>query len=164
MGGATGYLYDTSKAAVIALSEGLGRQLAREGHRIGVTVLCPGPVASNMVTTVRAARAALAAPASSTPQQRAEEKRRWADQANALRYLGLSPDAVGTMAVDGIRANRTYVITDRTMAGPLAVRAKALYEALPAETGHDRRISAFIDAQLHQSTQEGRAGSAGPGW
>jgi len=161
MGGATGYLYDASKAAVIALSEGLGKQLAREGHRIGVTVLCPGPVASNMVATVRAARAALAVPAACTPQQLAEEERRWAEQASSLRYLGLPPDTVGSMVVDGIKANRAYVITDRTMAGPLAVRAKALYEALPAETEHDRRVSGFIAAQLRQAGLANGAGPAG---
>lgn len=160
MGGATGYLYDASKAAVIALSEGLGKQLAYEGHRIGVTVLCPGPVASNMVATIRTAYAALTVQAVRTPEQRAEEERRWVEQAHYLRYLGISPDEVGPMVVDGIKANRMYVITDRTMAGPLAVRAKALYQALPAETEHDQRVSAFIAAQMRQLVKENEAGTS----
>lgn len=144
MGGATGYLYEASKAGVIGLSEALGKQLAHEGYPIGVTVLCPGPVASNMIANGRAARSALGV--AETP----DDEQRWEEQAQYLRRLGMSPDDVGRMVVEGIRANRLYVITDRTMAAALAIRAKALYQALPAETDHDRRVSGFIAAQTRR--------------
>jgi NAD(P)-dependent dehydrogenase (short-subunit alcohol dehydrogenase family) len=143
MGGATGYLYEASKAGVIGLSEALGKQLAHEDHPIGVTVLCPGPVASNMVATGRAARAALGTEAP-------DDEQRWEEQEHYVRKLGIPPDDVGPMVVDAIRANRLYLLTDRTMAAPLALRAKALYQALPPETDHDRRVSEFIAAQTRR--------------
>jgi NAD(P)-dependent dehydrogenase (short-subunit alcohol dehydrogenase family) len=152
MGGVTGYVYDTSKVGVIGLSEALGKQLAHEGHPIGVTALCPGPVATNTAATARAAISAL-----DIPDDPAEEERR-EEQARYMRWLGIPPDEVGPMVVEGIRANRLYVITDRTMAGALALRAKALYQALPPETEHDRRVSGFIAAQTRR--HEAGAGPA----
>ncbi len=144
MGGATGYLYEASKAGVIGLSEALGKQLEHEGHPIGVTVLCPGPVASNMVVTGRAARvAALGAEAD-------DDAEHWEAHAHYLSRLGIPPDDIGPMVVDAVRAGRLYLITDRTMAGPIALRAKAVYQALPAETEHDRRVSGFVAAQTHR--------------
>jgi NAD(P)-dependent dehydrogenase (short-subunit alcohol dehydrogenase family) len=144
MGGMTGYVYDTSKVGVIGLSEALGKQLAHEGHPIGVTALCPGPVASNGATAARAAFSTLDIPDDPADEERREE------QARYVRWLGIPPDEVGPMVVEGIRANRLYVITDRTMAGALALRAKALYQALPPETEHDRRVSGFIAAQTRR--------------
>lgn len=146
MGGATGYLYESSKAGVIGLSEALGRQLAHEDHPIGVTVLCPGPVASNMVATGRAARAALGV---ETPG--------WEEEDQYVRRLGMPADDVGPMVLDAVRADRLYLLTDRTMAVPLALRAKALHRALPPETDHDRRVSDFVAAQTHRF-EAGRTG------
>jgi hypothetical protein len=114
MGGASGYLYDASKAGVIGLSEALCKQLAHEGHPIGVTVLCPGPVASNMIATGRSARSTMDAPGSPADERHTDE------QEHSLRRLGMTPDEVGLMVVEGIRANRLYVLSDRTMASALA--------------------------------------------
>ena len=41
-----GVMYNTSKFAVVGLSEALRREL--EPKKIGVSVLCPGPVATNI--------------------------------------------------------------------------------------------------------------------
>lgn len=149
MGGATGYLYEASKAGVIGLSEALGKQLAHEGHPIGVTVVCPGPVASAMVATGRAARVA------ALGDEAPGDAERWDNEARYLSALGLPPDEIGPMVVDAVQADRLYLLTDRTMAAPLALRAKALYQALPAETEHDRRVSGFVAAQTRRH-EEGR--------
>jgi NAD(P)-dependent dehydrogenase (short-subunit alcohol dehydrogenase family) len=45
--------YSVSKHAVAALSEGLFRQLRASGAKIGVTVICPGPVKTNLPSSRR---------------------------------------------------------------------------------------------------------------
>ncbi len=52
--------YAASKYAVVALSETLAQELAAEGARIGVTVLCPGPTRTNIKASTRNRPAALA--------------------------------------------------------------------------------------------------------
>ncbi|WP_431784622.1 SDR family oxidoreductase [Streptomyces chumphonensis] len=154
-GGQAGYMYEGTKAGVIGLSEALSKQLGHEGHPIGVTVLCPGPVASDMVATGRAARERLAGEVRLTAEQEEVREGLLAEQDSYLKYLGLSPDAVGQMLVDGVRAGRLHVITDRSMAEPLATRAKALFTSLPPETEHDRRLARHIAAQMREFARSG---------
>ncbi|MEV7020386.1 SDR family NAD(P)-dependent oxidoreductase [Streptomyces sp. NPDC093991] len=154
MGGQAGYMYEGTKAGVIGLSEALSKQLEHEGHPVGVTVLCPGPVATNMVVTGRAARGALRNVVLTAEQEETREGL-LAAQESYLRSLGLSPDAVGDMLVAGIRAGRLYVITDRSMAEQLAGRAKALFTSLPPETEHDRRIARHVAAQMREAARSG---------
>ena len=40
--------YSVSKFAVVALSETLALELAEDGSKVGVTVLCPGPVSTSL--------------------------------------------------------------------------------------------------------------------
>ncbi|GAB2609843.1 SDR family NAD(P)-dependent oxidoreductase [Streptomyces capparidis] len=153
-GGQTGYMYEGSKAGVIGLSEALAKQLHHEGLPVGVSVLCPGPVASNMVATGRAAGSRVPV-AGLSEEQAAAREALLAEQENYLRHLGLPPDEVGAMLVAGVKAGKLHIITDRSMAEPLAARAKALFTALPPETEHDRRISRAIAAQMRQFVKAG---------
>ncbi|WTW92286.1 SDR family oxidoreductase [Streptomycetaceae bacterium NBC_01309] len=155
VGGMAGYMYEGSKAAVVGLTEALAGQLARERHPVGVSVLCPGPVASDMVEHSQAAR--VRAVGAGEPDT---ERRRLLDEQQAyLRLVGLPPDTIGTMVVEGIKAELLHIVSDRTMAAALAARAKALFSALPPETDHDRRISRGHAAQLRQGLRN--AGTAG---
>ena len=45
--------YAVSKYGVVALSETLAQELAEDGARVGVTVLCPGPTRTNIKTSTR---------------------------------------------------------------------------------------------------------------
>lgn len=45
--------YTASKFAVVGLTEVLAKEMAAAGVDIGATVLCPGPVRSNIVTSLR---------------------------------------------------------------------------------------------------------------
>ncbi|MEU9735639.1 SDR family NAD(P)-dependent oxidoreductase [Streptomyces sp. NPDC048002] len=154
-GGQGGYMYEGTKAGVIGLSEGLARQLGHEGHPIGVTVLCPGLVATNMVATSRAARGRVDGDLGLTPEQEEDRERLLDEQDFYLQQLGISPDAVGEMLVEGVRSGKPYVITDRGVAEPLAARSKALFMALPAETEHDRRIARHVAAQMREAARSG---------
>ena len=121
-----GVLYSTAKYGVVGLSETLHLELAAAG--IGVSVLCPGPVATDIV-----ARSAKVQPAEREPPS--EEQRKLVAQRLALatRILqaGVSPDTVGEMVLDAVLGNRLYIHTDRIMANEIEARAKALLAAMP---------------------------------
>ena len=93
-----------------------------------MSVLCPGPVATDIV-----ARSAKVKPAEREPPS--EEQRELAAQhlalANRILQAGVSPDTVGEMVLDGVLGNRLYIHTDRIMANAIEARAKALLDAMP---------------------------------
>ena len=96
--------YVASKFAVVAMSEGLAKQVAPLG--IGVTVLCPGFVRTRIWESARnrPARYGPASAAGPLLKQLAE-----------LGAAGLDPDDVAAQVVAAIRANELYVFTH---AGP----------------------------------------------
>jgi short-subunit dehydrogenase len=117
--GGSGVMYHTSKFAVVGLSEALRMEL--EPTRIGVSVLCPGPVSTNIVGNSRIARDAQAA-------------RIWeaaTAQATAQLARGVAPDEVGEMVLAGVKANRPYIIPDRIVENFIVARTKASLGALP---------------------------------
>ena len=114
-----GFLYHTAKFAVVGLSEALRFEL--QDHGIGVSVLCPGPVATRIMHhTIRTQPASVAR--LETPMIEAVD---------AFLNSGVSPDAVGEMVLRGVRENALYIHTDRIMELAIQARAKALLDALP---------------------------------
>jgi NAD(P)-dependent dehydrogenase (short-subunit alcohol dehydrogenase family) len=119
-----GYLYSTSKFAVVGMSESLHRELAAKG--IGVSVLCPGPVATNII--------------SNTVRQQAERlsggshPRSDGGLAASERFLarGTSPEAVGEMVIEAMKVNQLYIHTDAFMAKHIAARTELILDAMPA--------------------------------
>jgi NAD(P)-dependent dehydrogenase (short-subunit alcohol dehydrogenase family) len=89
--------YTTSKFAVVGFSEALRRDLEPDG--VGVTILCPGPVATGMA---KADRLRPESAGSSDATSRAAEP---------VMAVGMPPDDVGDLVIDGIRENATYVFT-----------------------------------------------------
>src|SRR5437870_11623299 len=84
--------YSASKHAVVALSEALVQDLALRGARVGVSVLCPGWVATRL------------ADSASDPVLR------------SLVQRGLPPEAIADEAVRAVREERFYVLTHPQMA------------------------------------------------
>ena len=123
----SGVLYHTAKFGVVGMSEAL--QLELEPLGIGVTVLCPGPVATDIVARTRGLQPDVEL--GMTDKQREQTEARAQKAADWLKQ-GVSPDAVGDMVVDGVRCNRLYIHTDRIMAEAIAARCKALLNAMPA--------------------------------
>jgi short-subunit dehydrogenase len=83
--------YNVSKAGVVALSETLYAEL--RPHGVGVTVLCPGFVPTNLLAEARFAR----------PEQRLTAER-------LMRASRLSTDDVAKAAIEGVRRGRLYVV------------------------------------------------------
>jgi NAD(P)-dependent dehydrogenase (short-subunit alcohol dehydrogenase family) len=88
--------YAASKFAVVALSEALEKDLA--GTNIGVSVLTPAAVATNIYANSAGLRGTVGGP------------NRFA-QTPADIAAGLAPDDVGERVLDGIRAGQFYLIT-----------------------------------------------------
>lgn len=127
-GGVAGYMYQTSKYAVVGLTESLGKQLELAGSGIGATLLLPGPVPTNIIATTMAAMPA--APKTANPEEEAVLRERLAMMQSYLEQ-GVPPDEVGQMVVDAVRNNRLYLHTDRTMHDHIVTRSKALLDAMP---------------------------------
>ncbi len=119
----SGMGYTTSKFAVVGLSESL--RLALEPHQIGVSVLCPGPVNTKIVSNSRAMQ----------PQLPGAEETSVSDavlaQINAFLATGVDPNAVGEMVLTAIKSNQLYIHTDRIVGALIEARTKALLDAMP---------------------------------
>lgn len=118
-----GWLYHTSKFGVVGMSEALRAELAGSG--IGVTVLCPGPVATRILdNTDRTRPAEVPAPLTAEAGMDAGWLRTWLAK-------GTDPELVGELVRDAVTADRLYVYTDDVAAAGIRQRADALLEAIP---------------------------------
>lgn len=122
----SGTLYTTAKFAVVGMSESLAIEL--KPHAIGVGVLCPGPVATDIITRTRSLQPST--DKTITDKQREEATGRMATMSKWLQQ-GVPPDVVGDMVLDAVRGERLYIHTDRTMAAAIETRCKALLDAMP---------------------------------
>ena len=100
--------YNVSKYGVVALSEGLRRELAPRG--IGVSVLCPGIIRTQIMNSRRnlPKRFEGALPALPTSGPRAE-------RINMLRERisqGIEPNYVGELVREGVEKDLPYIFTD----------------------------------------------------
>lgn len=120
----SGFLYHASKYAVVGLSESLRVELAH--HGIGVSVLCPGPVATDGVKNSQRFRPANA------PEHSAKIATILETAHNAVHDHGVSPSVVGELVIDAIIRNRPYIITATDMAAPIRARTDALLDAVPS--------------------------------
>lgn len=118
----SGFLYHASKYAVVGLSESFRRELAH--FQIGVSVLFPGPVATDIVQNTRGLRPS-SAPAHST---RATHILDTAHE--VLKAQGASPDAVGELVLDGVEHDAPYIATRSELLPYLRLRTEALGAAM----------------------------------
>lgn len=117
----TGGIYSASKYATVAAMQCLREELAPEG--IGVSALCPGPVATNIYRSHK----------SRGDQQGASSYFPSDEETLATKLMleqGLSPDKVGEIVMEGIRANRLHIITHNAEV-VIAQRRDALLASLP---------------------------------
>ncbi len=118
-------MYAASKAAVLALTEAISAELA--GENIGVTVLCPGPVRSNIHELVK-----------NRPERFTQHA---AFQAAAERLaqrppsrLWMDPEEVGALILKAIQENQLYVITHGDWRAAMLARHEAILAATPLKS------------------------------
>jgi NAD(P)-dependent dehydrogenase (short-subunit alcohol dehydrogenase family) len=111
--------YSVTKYGVVALSEGLRRELAPRG--IGVSVLCPGLVATRIVDSARNLPERFQGagqPSAGTPEQ--------LDLMRGVIAGGVDPAYVGELVREGIEQDWPYIFTDLQFEAAVDARFAAI--------------------------------------
>ena len=101
--------YNATKAAVVALSETIRYELDDDGSNVGISVLCPSWVRTNISSAVRNLPERLHYEL--TPQQADEMLDYKARRRQQLRDEAIDADDVAVQVRDAVLTNRFYVIT-----------------------------------------------------
>lgn len=120
-------IYAPTKAAVISLTEHLRVELEHKGYPIGTTVVCPGPVATNIAETEHLR----------PPEFRVESPFRNRDNPHGAlpdnpsgEDYWLDPLLVGRWTVHAIVHDRLYVITHPQFIDSVKARHRGIEEAM----------------------------------
>ena len=115
-------VYDVTKHGVVALSESMYKELTMTGAPIGVSVVCPGLIDTNIMRSAR-----------NRPEELAEEGKvgpmaQAFGQGLADRLAGgYPPSEVAEQVVQGIREERFYIVPAQPdVKSNIAVRAEDL--------------------------------------
>jgi NAD(P)-dependent dehydrogenase (short-subunit alcohol dehydrogenase family) len=115
-------VYAASKYAVVGLSEHLRMDLAK--HGIGVSVLCPGGVTTQILASQRNRPAVLGA--SQVSQQDVLAMMGGGERApDEMR----APEEIAAAVIDGIRSNAAYILTHAHYRAQVEARCRALMQA-----------------------------------
>jgi len=139
-------VYVTSKFALVGLAESLRADLLQFG--VGVSVLCPGPVQSELFESTQQVRPAQFAATGSKPLLPPGVAR----GDTPIFRTALTAAEVGEQVLRGVRRNDLYILTHPEIRPVLDARAAALLAALPPATVAAARIEAqsrLLDASLY---------------
>lgn len=118
--------YSVTKHAVVALSESLQLQLRGQGSSMGVSVLCPGLVRTNIFDSTRNRPPGVAPPPDAV---------RTALQEVIRQGAGMDPAEVAQAVAGAVRSGRFYVLTHPEMNEVIRQRAESVIEgSLPVPT------------------------------
>ncbi len=127
-------LYGTTKHAVIAISEALYVQLQLAGARIGVSLLCPGAVNTNLAKNSARIRPQAAddagpsgmpaAPAGATSVNFMEDYRRTVQTRMAA---GSSPAEMADLLIEGLAKGDFYIMPGAVSGGPIEARFENIH-------------------------------------
>jgi NAD(P)-dependent dehydrogenase (short-subunit alcohol dehydrogenase family) len=117
-------VYDVTKHGVVALSESMYKELTVTGAPIGVSVVCPGLIDTNIMRSSRNRPESLAEKGKAGPMAQAF------GQALSDRLAGgYPPSEVAEQVVAGIREERFYIVPAQPeVKGNIAIRAEDLLE------------------------------------
>jgi NAD(P)-dependent dehydrogenase (short-subunit alcohol dehydrogenase family) len=139
-------VYVTSKYALVGLAESLRADLAPSG--LGVSVLCPGPVQSELFESTREVRPAALAASGSVPVVPPGTAR----EDTPIFRTALTGVQVGERVLEGVRQNQLYILTHPEIRPMLEARAAALLRSLPDDSVGTERIKAqarLLDTSLY---------------
>jgi len=106
----SGNAYNVTKYGVVALSEGLRAELAPRG--IGVSVLCPGFIRTNIVDSQRNLPERFAAARAAAPAVTPGATSTWLGNVRERVATGIDPLYVGELVREGIEGDWPYIFTD----------------------------------------------------
>lgn len=124
--------YSASKHAVVAMSEILNHDLAVAGHsEIGVSVLCPGWVVTNLMESDRNRPGG---PRDDQPAELTPDQTAFRDAIENAFRQGKSPDEVAEMVHDAVVNKRFWIITHDDWFPGAVGRAQDLIDQRNPET------------------------------
>jgi NAD(P)-dependent dehydrogenase (short-subunit alcohol dehydrogenase family) len=115
--------YNASKFAVVAISETLFHELAASGSKVGVSVLCPGYVRTNIASSQRNRPEHLRRESKASSEARAGN----ADIASGVS-TGMDPANVAEQVLHAIRANHFWIVTHPELLATVKQRNDLLAE------------------------------------
>jgi NAD(P)-dependent dehydrogenase (short-subunit alcohol dehydrogenase family) len=127
--GANVGIYNTTKYAVVGMMEALRGDLANTD--IGVSVLCPGLVDTNIHETETTRPERYSQSARQLDPAERQARAAWFKQ-NIL-LAGMDPLEVGELVLDGIRENHLYILTHPEYEAGLRERFEAILASFPRE-------------------------------
>jgi NAD(P)-dependent dehydrogenase (short-subunit alcohol dehydrogenase family) len=117
--------YGAAKAAVAMFGETLALELEAEGSGVGVSLVCPGPVRTNIGTSVRNRSAAYpVAPASASPDVHEQAFRAAVEPGDWS-----SPEDIAAASLEAVRRGELWVITHPHMMSRVRARHRAIERA-----------------------------------
>jgi NAD(P)-dependent dehydrogenase (short-subunit alcohol dehydrogenase family) len=131
-------LYITTKFAVVGMSEALRSELTVEN--VGVSVLCPGPVQTNIAECGRTRPAHLA----DTGYGESDKNR----QQHSVSPLYMDAAKVGDRVLEGIKRNDLYIFTHSEFREGIRSRCEAVMAAVP-DTEPDPALMEAVPFLLH---------------
>jgi NADP-dependent 3-hydroxy acid dehydrogenase YdfG len=148
-GGGSG-VYATTKYALVGLAESLRADLRSQG--IGVSVLCPGPVKSELFESTAAVRPARLAATGSIPIVPPGASR----EQTPIFMTAPDGNEVGRQVLEAIRRNDLYILTHSEMRPVMEARAAALLAALPTGPVDPARLAAearLLDTSVYANAR-----------
>jgi NAD(P)-dependent dehydrogenase (short-subunit alcohol dehydrogenase family) len=127
--------YNVSKYGVVALSEGLRGELAPRG--IGVSVLCPGFVRTQIMDSVRNLPQRFERP--SDERLAALQSSEWFKLVRDRVSKGIDPSNVGELVREGIENDWPYIFTDVEFEPMIEARFAAIKQGFDRIRGRDPR-------------------------
>lgn len=115
--------YNVSKHGVVTLSETLYGELQDAGSNVGVSVLCPGIIRTNLRNSERNRPEHLRDMDAESVRARTENTPGFSD---TVRLQALSPAWAAECVFEGIKANRFYILTHDDHEGQIPRRHDAI--------------------------------------
>jgi NAD(P)-dependent dehydrogenase (short-subunit alcohol dehydrogenase family) len=113
--------YTATKHAVVAISEVLAKELELVGARVGVSVLCPGFVKTQIATSERNRPVELQNQATGPGAE-------FSQVVHQLVASGQPPEAIAEHVVSAVRDGRFYVLTHPEMKRGIEIRLRDILE------------------------------------
>ena len=117
--------YNVSKHGAVTLSETLYSELRDAGSNVGVSVLCPGLVQTNLGNSERNRPGDLRELDAEELRARAEREPGYAQRGTMQR---LTPDWVAECVLEAIKVDRFYILTHEDPEGQIERRMRNILE------------------------------------
>lgn len=131
--------YAATKYALAAFGETLALELQAEGAKVGVTLLCPGPVRTNIGTGYGKREEHYRVPAS--PDDPGTDMHEQAFRNETFERDWSTPDYVAEAALAGMRRGEMWIITHPDLMSATLARNEAIAQAARREPGRQDLVA-----------------------